>query len=90
MPTTTKNTGQINKLPQKPTTLIMPCPQPGEKTEIMGKLVGHSNDIVFRRFNLGFTDIQVIAVYAQGMANSHAQNQAIFKSLMFMKRKVKK
>ena len=83
-----KNTGQINKLPQKPDHPNYAVPLSlAEKTEIMGKLVGHSNDIVFRRFNLGFTDIQVIAVYAQGMANSHAQNQAIFKSLMLYEEK---
>ena len=84
-----KNIEQMNQLPQKPDhpNYVVPLSL-SEKTEIMGKLVGHSNDIVFRRFNLAFSDIQVIAVYAQGMADSQAQNQTIFKSLMLYEEQV--
>ncbi len=82
--------GQKNKLPQEPDHPVYDVPlNLAEKTEILGNLIGHSNDIIFRRFSLGFTDIRVIAVYAQGLVDSQAQSQDIFKSLMLYEDKGK-
>ncbi len=58
-------------------------PSLADKTRVMGELVGHSNDIIFRRFNLGFSHTEVVAVYAEGLVDTTSQNESLFKPLMF-------
>lgn len=77
------------KKQQKPTPSEPPHPSYPvplklvDKTRVLGELVGHSNDIIFRRFNLGFTSTQIIAVYAEGLVDATIQNESFFKPLMF-------
>ncbi len=74
---------QQKSTPSEPPHPENPVPlRLADKTRVMGDLVGHSNDIIFRRFNLGFSTIEVIAVYAEGMVDTTSQNESLFKPLM--------
>lgn len=59
-----------------------------EKTKAIGELLGHSNDIIFRRFYLGFSDTKVIAVYTEGLVDAMNQNESLLKPLMFYDKKM--
>ena len=54
-----------------------------DKTKALEELVGHSSDIIFRRFNLGFGETKVVAVFADGMVDTSIQNESLFRPLMF-------
>jgi len=75
----------------KPEHPFYPVPlELGQKTEMLGQLIGHSDDTIFRRLRLGQTNITVIAVYVDGLVNLGEQNESIFKPLMLFDNENKK
>lgn len=53
-----------------------------DKTKVMGELIGHSIDIIFRRFQLGDSGNNAIAVYVEGLVKTIEQSEAFLKPLM--------
>ncbi len=81
---------QAKSFQVEPTYPAYPVPlSQVEKAKVLGELLGHSNDIIFRRFNLGFSSTQVIAVFAEGLVDVNTQNESLFKPLMFYEQKEK-
>ncbi len=61
-----------------------------DKAGVMGELIGHSNDIIFRRFNIGLTSVQAVAVFAEGLVDTGEQNDSFFRPLMNWDRSIYK
>ncbi len=53
-----------------------------DKTTTLGQIIGHSPDVIFRRFTLGFNRQEALAVYVDGLVNTEYQNESFFKPLM--------
>ncbi|MGI6308522.1 MAG: spore germination protein [Dethiobacteria bacterium] len=74
---------KVQKAFPEPAHPFYPVPlKLADKTKIMGELIGHSIDIIFRRFQLGGSGKNAVAVYVEGLVKTDEQGKALFKSLM--------
>lgn len=77
---------QSAEAPKEPEHPYYPVPRSlKEKSRIAGDLIGHSQDIIFRRFTLGFSKKQLIAIYADGLVSSQLQGESVFNPIMALK-----